>query len=148
VHVVPLQAVPDAHTTPPGHIVVVVGVTQVPAPSHAGAPLRSAFAHDGDPQLVLATANRQAPLPSHVPSWPQIMVLSTAHFPADEPPALIGLQSPLAWPVSAFAQERQSPVHALSQQIPPTHWPWTHSLLAAQVEPSIFFAVHVPVAAQ
>jgi len=139
-----LQAVPDAHTTPPGHIVVVVGVTQVPAPSHAGAPLSSAFEHDGDPQLVPATANRQAPFPSHVPSWPQTMVVSGAHFPADEPPALIGRQSPLACPVSAFAQERQSPVQAVSQQIPPTHWPCAHSLLAAQAEPSIFFAAQVP----
>ena len=60
----------------------------------------------------------------------------------------MGLHNPLAAPVSAFEHERQVPVHALSQQIPPTHAPCTHSLFAMHAEPSIFLAAQVIAGAQ
>ena len=65
------------------------------------------------------------------------------HLVLDEPPAEIGLHRPLAAPVSALEHDRQVPVHALSQQIPDTHAPCTHSLLATQVEPSTFLVAQV-----
>jgi hypothetical protein len=142
VHVALLHAVADAQVTPPLHAVVPVGVTHVPAPSHSGAPRSSEPVHAVVPQLVVALRNRHPPLPSQVPSCPHA-VASTAHFVLDDPPAEIGLHRPLAAPVSAFEHDRQVPVHALSQQIPDTHAPCTHSLLATHVEPSTFFVAQV-----
>src|SRR5262249_44908578 len=69
-----------------------------------------------------------------------------AHLPLDGPPVLMGLHWPLGWLVSAIAHDMQRAVHAVSQQIPATHWPWTHSLLPMQVEPSIFLVAQVPAA--
>ena len=93
-------------------------------------------------QLVLATWYRQAPVPSQVPSWPQAVV-STAQPPLDPPPALIGLQRPLCWFVSAKAHERHRPVQLLWQQTLPTHWLFTHSLFIRQGAPSTFLAMQV-----
>jgi hypothetical protein len=137
-----LQLVVDAQMTPPGHPIVVDGVTQVPAPSHIGIARSRPFAHAVAPQVIVVLRKRQPPLPSQVPSCPQGAV-STAHFPFDDPPDETGLHSPFAAPVSELEHEKQVPVHALSQQIPLTHAPCTHSLFAMHVEPSIFFAAQV-----
>jgi len=115
----PRHAVADAHTVLPAHAIA-AGRTQVPAPSQAGAARNCALSHEVDPQTVPGTANRHPPLPSQVPSRPQA-VTSGAHFPADDPPALIGLHRPLACPVSALEQDWQVAVQALSQHHPPTH---------------------------
>ena len=98
-----LQAVPDAQIREPGHGDDAV-VEQVPLPLQVGVPETDAFAQVGDPQLTPEEAKRQPPAPSQVPSWPQV-VLSTAHFPFDEPRALIGRQRPFATLVSAMPQE-------------------------------------------
>jgi hypothetical protein len=137
-----LHVVVDAQTTPPGHPIVVVGVTQVPAPSHMGMARSKPFAHAVVPHVVVVLRKRQPPLPSQVPSCPQAAV-SIAHFPFDDPPDETGLHRPFAAPVSELEHERQVPVHALSQQIPLTHAPCTHSLFAMHMEPSIFFAAQV-----
>jgi hypothetical protein len=76
--------------------------------------------HIDGPQLVPDATKRHEPFPSQVPSCPQAIV-STAHLPLDDPPAVIGLQRPPGWPVSAVAHDEQSPVHAVSQQMPATH---------------------------
>jgi hypothetical protein len=138
-----VQVVPQA-TTPQakGLQTCVDAAGQLPAPSHVAAFVAVPLVQLAVRQDVVALRNRHAPLPSHVPSCPQVVV-STAHFPLEEPPDKIGLHRPFAAPVSAFAHERQVPVQALSQQIPPTHEACTHSLLPTHVEPSIFFAAQV-----
>jgi hypothetical protein len=146
-HVVVLHAVADAQVTPPGHAVMAVGTTQVPAPSHRGAARSCALVHAVVPQLVVALRNRHPPLPSQVPSCPHAVV-SAAHFDLDDPPEETGLHKPLAAPVSAFEHDMQVPVHALSQQMPPTHAPCTHSLFPTHVEPSTFLAAQVIVVEQ
>lgn len=94
VQVLPLQAVPEAQTTPPPQAVVVLGVTQLPAPSQAGAARSWPPLHEVLPQLTVLDWNRQPPLPSQVPSWPQAAA-STAQAPLDEPPLLTGRQVPV-----------------------------------------------------
>jgi hypothetical protein len=141
-HVGLLQAVTDAQVTAPAHAVIAAGVTQVPAPSHRGAARNNAFAQAVVPHVVVVLRKRHPPLPSQVPSCPHA-VASTAHLVLDDPPDKIGLHRPLAAPVSVFEHDRQVPVHALSQQIPETHEPCTHSLLPTQTEPSTFFVAQV-----
>jgi len=142
----PRHAVADAHTVLPAHATA-AAMTQVPAPSQAGAARSCAFSHEGDPQTVPAAKNRHPPAPSQVPSRPQA-VISGVHFPADDPPALIGLHRPLVCPVSAFEQDMQAAVQALSQHNPPTHWPCAHSSFVRQADPSAFLGAHVPAAVQ
>ncbi len=48
----PLQVVAEAHTFALGHGVLVVGVTQVPAPLQVGAAVSDEPEHDGIPQVV------------------------------------------------------------------------------------------------
>jgi hypothetical protein len=115
-----LQTVGDAHTTPPLQALVLAGVTHRPAPSQAGAARSCALAQLVAPQEVAATRKRHAPLPSQVPSCPQV-ALSSGHLVFDDPPATIGRHRPLAAPVSALPQDRHSPAQALSQHTPPTH---------------------------
>jgi len=137
------QEVAEPQATAPGQGVVVVGVTQFPAPSQAGAARRLELVQAGVPQTVVALANAHAPLPLHVPSWPQAAV-STAHLPCEPPPALIGRHSPLAAPVSVIAQELQVAVQALSQQKPPTQFPSAHWLLPVHTAPLASLGVHAP----
>jgi hypothetical protein len=143
VHVVAPQVVVEPHATPLAQGVVVVGVTQVPAPSQVGAARSAAFAHAVVPQVVPDLAKAQPPLPLQEPSWPHAAV-STAHLPCDPPPALTVRHSPLAAPVSAIAHELQVAVHADSQQTPPTQLPSAHWVSAVQVAPLASFGVHAP----
>jgi hypothetical protein len=115
---------------------------QLPLPSQVAGSVAVPFMQLAVRQGVEALATRQPPLPSQVPSCPQAAV-SIAHFPFDDPPDETGLHRPFAAPVSELEHERQVPVHALSQQIPLTHAPCTHSLFAMHMEPSIFFAAQV-----
>ena len=114
-----MQALADAQTSEPPQAVVVVGVTQEPAPLQVGAAVSVALEQEGVPQVVPLAPNRQAPLPSQVPSWPQV-VPEAVHPPFEPPPAMIGLQRPLACPVSVMEQDWQRPAQAFSQQMFPT----------------------------
>jgi len=120
------------------------GAGQLPAPSQVAALVSVPLAQAAVRQPVVALRNRQPPLPSQVPSWPHVTA-STAHFVLDEPPERTGLHSPFATPVSAFEQDRQVPVHVLSQQKPPTHDPCRHSLFIKHAEPSTFLVTQVMV---
>ena len=129
-----LHAVVDAQTTPPGQPEA-AGVAQAPAPLQEpmGAswpPLQAAL-----PQLTLEIAYRQPPFPSQVPSCPQA-VESTAQAPAEGPPAVTGLQSPVA-------QVMQVPAQEVAQQIPETQLACAHWLLLLQVDPSDSVAAQV-----
>jgi hypothetical protein len=114
-----LQAVVEAQTSEPPQVVVVVGVTQVPAPLQVGAAVSTALEQEGEPQEVPLAGYRQAPLPSQVPSRPQV-VPAAVQRPFDEAPATIGLQRPLACPVSVPEHDWQTPAHEFSQQMFPT----------------------------
>ena len=142
------QVVPHAATVQAKGLQTCVDAAgQLPAPSQLAAFVAVPLVQLAVRQGVVELRNRHPPLPSHVPSCPQVAV-STAHFVLEDPPDKIGLHRPLAAPVSALEQERQVPVQALSQQIPDTHAPCTHSLLATQVEPSTFLVAQVSVVEQ
>jgi hypothetical protein len=90
----------------------------VPLPLQVPFAVSWALLQEVVPQLTLETAYRQPPFPSQVPSCPQA-VESTAQAPPEEPPAVTGLQSPVA-------QVMQVPVQVVAQQIPEMQLPWAH----------------------
>jgi hypothetical protein len=137
-----LHAVAEAQTSEPLQAVVVVGVTQVPAPLQVGAPVSAALAQEGMPQVVPLAPNRQAPLPSQVPSRPQV-VPAAVQRPFDPPPPVIGLQRPLDCPVSVPEQDWQRPPQAFSQQMFPTQKLLEHWSFAVQVDPFVIVAAQV-----
>jgi hypothetical protein len=139
----PLQVVAEAQTCALGHGVEVVGVTQEPAPLQVGAAVSDEPEQEGIPQVVPPAPNRQAPLPSQVPSRPQV-VPAAVQRPFEPPPATMFRQRPLFCPVSAEEQDMQRPVQPFSQQTLPTQAPVEHWLPAEQVVPLPSLAVQAP----
>jgi hypothetical protein len=109
------------------------GLTQVPAPSHVAAGVKTFCAQRSAWHVVPALYLRHAPAPSQVPSAPQDAApwsLQTERGSAA--PAGTAAQ----WPIDeASAQLLQAPVHASAQQTPSTQKPLAHSVAAAQVWP-------------
>jgi hypothetical protein len=91
-------------------------------------------------QTVPVAYRRQPPLPSHMPSVPQLVAPLSAHWFRGSAPTGTGVQVP-AVPVSAH--DRQVPVQLELQQTPCWQSPDAHSVPPAQVTPSGFF-VHWP----
>ena len=79
--------------------------------------------HEATPQLVVAAAFRQAPLPLQVPSKPQ-GGLGGQPLCSSAAPAGVGWQEP-AWPL--MLQARQVPQLVDEQQTPSTQFPLSHS---------------------
>jgi hypothetical protein len=109
-----------------------VAARQVPLPSQVREevsvpPVHAAAAHD-----VPAACRRQAPLPSHMPSRPQVDAASAAHSLRGSVPALAGMQAPSA-PVAL--QVMQRPVHAVWQHTPSTQKFELHSPALVQAAP-------------
>ncbi|HXT89981.1 MAG TPA: hypothetical protein VN714_12075 [Trebonia sp.] len=129
-----LQAVPDPQTTPPGQAVA-AGVAQAPAPLQRPVVVSWPRLQEVAPQLTVEVAYRQAPLPSQVPSCPQVAE-STVQAPAEEPPAATGLQTPVA-------QVMQVPPQTVPQQIPEMQLECVHWLFLLQLDPSGSVAEHV-----
>jgi hypothetical protein len=129
-----LQAVVEAQATPPGQAEA-AGVEQAPAPLQRPERVSWPPLQEVAPQLTVDVAYRQPPLPSQVPSCPQV-VESTVQAPAEEPPAATGLHCP-------DAQVMQVPAQAVAQQIPEMQLPWVHWLLLVQVDPSDMLTAHV-----
>jgi hypothetical protein len=99
-------------------------------------PTTAAFSHDPGLQTVPATCRRQAPLPSQVPSRPQVDASDGAQSVGIRggPPAGMTVQIPgEPW----RSQARQVSVHALLQQTPSAQKPVWQSLLQAQASPFI-----------
>jgi hypothetical protein len=96
-------------------------------PSHVEASLRSLVAgeQEGGRHIAPAGCLRQPPLPSHVPSVPQVVVGCAAQVPrGSAAPLAMKLQVPGSAPAE---QGRQAPVQASVQQTPSTqklleHW--------------------------
>jgi len=91
-------------------------------------------------QTVPAAYRRQAPLPSQVPSVPQLAAPLSMHWFSGSAPTGTKVQVPEV-PVSAH--DRQVPVQLELQQTPCWQRPEAHSTPPAQVMPSGFL-VHWP----
>jgi hypothetical protein len=83
---------------------------------------------------------RQPPVPSHIPSVPQLAAPRSAHWFSGSTPTGTNVHVP-ALPDSAH--DRQVPVQLELQQTPCWHRPDAHSVPPVQVVPSGFF-VHWP----
>jgi hypothetical protein len=95
---------------------------QRPCPSQTLTPMTAAPEHDPGLQIVPATCWRQAPLPSQVPSSPQLdsSVAGQTSGARGAPPAGTRAQIPGD---PCTLQERQVPVQAVLQQTPSTQKP-------------------------
>jgi hypothetical protein len=81
-------------------------------------------------QVVLASYFEHSPMPSHLPSVPQVLAAVTGHI-ASETPAATGAHLPRVVP----AQVMHSSVQALSQQTPSTQKLLSHWAFCSQVWP-------------
>jgi hypothetical protein len=90
-------------------------------------------AHEGGVQTVPLTYLRQPPLPSQVPSVPQVEAALCAHCPPSALPAGTLVHVPA---LPGTAQERQRPVHAVWQQTPCWQKPEKQSSFVPQVAPA------------
>jgi hypothetical protein len=82
------------------------------------------------PHWVPTAYLRQAPLPSHMPSRPQVDASAMVHCSSGSVPAIALVQLP-----AALAQVRQVPEQVVAQQVPWAQIPELHSPPAAQVDP-------------
>ena len=112
--------------------VVAEGDSQRPAPSQTAAAANvCASTHLAGPQARPAPPLRQAPAPSHLPSFPQgSFPLSSAHSSWGSNPALTGAHTPSSPPVRKAAHEAHAPSHAPAQQTPSRQTPVEQSLSA------------------
>ena len=115
-------------------------VWQVPVPLHVRAGENVEPVHDAPTHTVPAAYRRQAPLPSQVPSVPQVEAPLSAHWLSGSAPTAANVQVPA---VPDSAHDRQVPVQLELQQTPCWQRPEAHSVAPAQVVPSGFF-VHWP----
>jgi len=132
------QAPPVPHTNGSHDDGDVVWQVPVPLQVRAGAyvdPTQVAAA-----QTVPVAYSRQAPLPSQLPSVPQVDAPLSVHWFSGSAPTATNEQVPA---VPDSAHDRQVPVQLELQQTPCWQRPDAHSVPPAQVVPSGFF-VHWP----
>ncbi len=108
---------------------------QVLTPSQRRVPLSVPPLQVDGMQMVPDRYLRQAPLPSQVPSVPQVAAVLSAHWPSGSWPAGTVAQVPA---VPGCAHERQVPSQAVPQQVPCSQKPELHWSAVAQVLPSGF----------
>jgi hypothetical protein len=111
---------------------VAVAVPHVPAPSQVRAGVNVVPAQVDAAQVVPLAYRRQAPLPSQVPSVPQVDAPLSVHWLNGSAPAATDAQVPTV-PVSAH--DRQMPAQAVAQQTPCSQKPELHSPAAPHVAP-------------
>jgi hypothetical protein len=99
---------------------LVLAAWQVPAPSQVAGDVYVETEHDSGAQVVPTIHRRQPPLPSHVPSRPQVEAGSTGHSLSGSVPPTIGRQRPFAAAVFALEQAAHAPLQADSQHRPST----------------------------
>jgi hypothetical protein len=121
----------------------VVPATQVPAPSQRAARVLVDPVQLWTVHTVPDAYLRQAPIPSQVPSLPQVATASITHSLSGSVPTETGRHRPSGSPVRDAAQAAQRPAHADSQQTPSTQKADEHSPAAAQPAPFTFFGVQV-----
>jgi hypothetical protein len=111
---------------------VAVDVPQVPAPSHVRAGVNVVPLQVDAAQVVPMAYSRQAPLPSQVPSLPQVAAPWSVHWLKGSWPAATAAQVPI---VPVKPHDRQMPTQAVAQQTPCSQKPLLHSPAAPQVAP-------------
>jgi hypothetical protein len=112
---------------------VFAGVTQVLLALHIAAGVSVEPVQLAATQVVPAAYLRQAPLPLHEPSVPQVAIPWSVQLPNGSCPAGTDAQVP-AVPVSAH--DAHPPAHAVEQQTPCVQKLCAHSLAIAQGWPS------------
>jgi hypothetical protein len=94
---------------------LVVAALQAPPPSQVRAALSVEVVQLWGAHCVPVAKKRQAPLPSQLPSKPQLVEAAAVHSFAGSWPAGTAAQVPT---VPVRAHDRQIPVHAVAQQTP------------------------------
>lgn len=117
---------------------------QTPEPLQVRAGVNVELVQEAAPQVVLEEYLRQPPLPSQVPSLPQVLAPAGVQSLPWVLPAWTLAHVPLACPVLLCRQERQPPVQLELQHTPSTHALLEHSLLPLQAWPLLLSAAHVP----
>jgi hypothetical protein len=98
--------------------------TQLPCPLQADTARWAAMAQLSGAHSVPASYSRQAPFPSHLPSWPQEAAFASMHMARGSGrPAAMLVHMPGA---TAMAHERQGPLQASLQQTPSMQNPERH----------------------
>ncbi len=109
-----------------------VAVPHVPAPSQVRAGVNDVPVQVDAAHVVPLAYRRQAPLPSQVPSVPQVEAPWSLHWSNGSAPAATDAQVPTV-PVSA--QDLQMPAQAVAQQTPCSQKPALHSPAPPHVAP-------------
>ena len=117
---------------------------QTPLPSHRRADRSLVPWQPPGSHSVVAGYRRQPPLPSQVPSRPQVTAGSVVHSLRRSSPAGLGMQVP-ADPAALHTEQRS--VQALLQQIPSAQKLEVHSLAGRAGRAGRFFAARAGVAA-
>jgi hypothetical protein len=112
----------------------------VPVPLHVRAGEKVEPVHDAATHTVPVAYRRQPPVPSHIPSVPQLAAPLSMHWFSGSCPTATKAQVP-ALPDSAH--ERQVPVQLELQQTPCWQRPEAHSTAPAHAVPSGFL-LHWP----
>jgi hypothetical protein len=130
---VPRQAPPVPHWK--GSHGWVVPFMQLPIPSQRAASVCTAVEQVATLQIVPVACRWHLPVPSQLPSLPQVVGSAGVHWPVGARPNGSGKQRPgeLAW-----LQAMQVPVQTLSQHTPCWQVPLAHSLLTVHETPRTF----------
>jgi hypothetical protein len=124
------------HVPAPPHLyapqLVAVAVPHVPVPLQVRAGVNVVPLHVDAAQVVPIAYRRQAPLPSQVPSLPQVLAPWSVHWLNGSAPAATDAQVPT---VPVRPHDRQIPTHAVAQQTPCSQKVESHSAAAPQVAP-------------
>jgi len=115
--------------------------TQVPVPLQVGIGSSVALAQLATPQAVPGPHLRQAPAPSQVPSFPQLVVAEAVQSLCTSVPDTAGAHCPT---VPTPSQVMQVPVQAVSQQTPSTQKPLWQSPVPPQAVPFVSCGRHDP----
>jgi hypothetical protein len=107
-------------------------IRQVPAPLQVRAGVAIEPVHIAGAHVVAPPYGRHAPAPSQVPSLPQVMAPSSAHWLSGSVP----LAALMHWPsLPAIAHDLQVPEHTVVQQTPCAHIVDAHSLPSLHAAP-------------
>jgi hypothetical protein len=109
-----------------------VVVWQVPVPLQVRGDVNVVPVQVEAAQVLPSAYRRQAPLPSHMPSVPQVDAPWSAHWLKGSAPAATDAQVPT---VPVRLHDRQMPAQAVAQQTPCSQKPELHSPAAPQVAP-------------
>ena len=121
--------------------------THVPEPlqSEAAVSVCVPSLHDAAEHTVPETYFRHAPMPSHMPSLPQLGAPASVHSLPGSVPPLIGPQVPSApCPLMAAVHALHVPEQEVLQQTPSATKPLVHSFAPPAELPLDFFATHEP----